>query len=1203
MKTVFLWLVLIALFALFALADSPVTITTTSLPSGQVAVAYSQGLVATGGAPPSRWSITTGALPAGLSLSPAGQISGTPSTAGTANFTVKAADGTAVLTTKGLSIDIEAAPVVITPTALPSGEVGVAYSQSLAASGGTPPYTWSITTGALPASLSLSSSGQISGTPSAAGATNFTVKATDHSAASASKALSINVATAPAITTTSLPNGQVGTGYSQSLAASGGTPPYTWSISAGTLPAGLSLSPAGQISGTPSAAGATNFTVKATDGSSAFATKALSINIASLPVRITTTSLPSGQVGGAYSQNLAASGGIPPFTWSISAGALPAGLSLSPAGQISGTPSAAGTANFTIHVSDSASGADSLVTALIIQPAPLTVTTTSLANGSTGVPYSQTLQASGGTPPYSWSLSSGTLPRGLTLSTSGSITGRPATSGNFKFTVRVTDRTGLFADRPLSIGVISSISLGCPAANAVGGLPFSSSASASGGQPPYTWMPAAGLPAGLSLSTAGQLTGVPTDIGTFSYTLAVSDSTGASASQQCALTVAANLTILTVSVPDASQFSQYSQSLSAGGGNSPYLWSVSSGSLPPGLNLSSTGLLSGSATQLGLFNFTVKVMDSSGASAQKPFSINVFFGLIVAACPPSAVEIGLQVGVSLAAVGGTPPYKWSVSNGGLPQGLTLVSSPGTIGGTPTQSGAVQFTLVAADSTNQTATRQCTMNVELALSISTSSLASSITGATYSDTVAASGGQPPYIWSTTGGSLPPGLSLNAGTGQITGTAVAAGTFGFTVQATDSIGAQATKDLAITISQGLTIPNCPAPIAVIGQPYSAALAVVGGSAPYQWTISSGTLPSGLSLDAANALVAGVPSQVGSSGYVLQVNDSSNKSATRACTIQVNRASLTITPASLPDGVVGVQYSTTLAASGGQGPYSWSIVSAGAPDGFSLDASGALTGTASTAGAFSFTVQVTDQANNVAAQTFTLNIQSGTPPNVAIVGLPDIVEPAQQPTFSLQLDSTYPADITGAVTLTFTPDPAIGVDDPAIQFATGGRVLQFTLPANSNTPTFSTPILAFQTGTVAGSIQLAVSIQSNSIDITAPSEPVRTVRIDRLAPKIISLTAVPTSSGVELHLTSFTTTRQVTQGVFQFQPANGAQAVQVVVPLADGGTAWFQSAQSMQFGGEFSLIQPFTFQGQSLSNFGSVSVTLSNAQGNSDALSVKF
>jgi hypothetical protein len=281
----------------------------------------------------------------------------------------------------------------------------------------------------------------------------------------------------------------------------------------------------------------------------------------------------------------------------------------------------------------------------------------------------------------------------------------------------------------------------------------------------------------------------------------------------------------------------------------------------------------------------------------------------------------------------------------------------------------------------------------------------------------------------------------------------------------------------------------------------------------------------------------------------------------------------------------------------------VSAGVPDGFSLDARGTLEGTASAPGAFTFTVQATDQDNNVARQGFTLNIRAGTAPNITIVGLPDIVDPAQQPTFRLQLDSAYPADITGTVTLTFLPDPAVGVDDPAVQFAAGGRVLKFTLAANTITPVFSAPILALQTGTVAGSIQLAISIQSNGTDITPSAAPVRTLRLDRLAPKIVSLTAVPTSAGVELHLIAFATTRQVTQGMFQFQPANGAQPVAVSVPLVDSGTAWFQSAQSMRFGGEFSLIQPFTLQGQSLSNFSSVSVTLSNAQGNSDSMSVKF
>jgi len=204
---------------------------------------------------------------------------------------------------------------------------------------------------------------------------------------------------------------------------------------------------------------------------------------------------------------------------------------------------------------------------------------------------------------------------------------------------------------------------------------------------------------------------------------------------------------------------------------------------------------------------------------------------------------------------------------------------------------------------------------------------------------------------------------------------------------------------------------------------------------------------------------------------------------------------------------------------------------------------------------------------------------------------------------LDSQYPADINGTVTLTFIPDPAVGVDDPTIQFATGGRNLQFTVPANSNNPVFSPPVVALQTGTVAGTIQLAISIQSNGSDITPATPPSRTIRLDRLAPKVVSLAVTPTSSGLQVRLVGFATTRQVTQGVFRFQPANSGQPVEVDVPMTDSGTVWFQSAQSLQFGGQFSLIQPFTLQGQSISSFSSVSVTLSNAQGNSDPMSVKF
>ncbi len=158
-------------------------------------------------------------------------------------------------------------PVDITTTTLPGGEVSAAYSQALAASGGTTPYTWTLDSGALPDNLSLSAAGVISGTPTVAGTFNFTVKVTDSSPTplTDTQALSIVIAAAPNITTTTLPAGEVGAAYSQNLAASGGTAPYVWSLVSGSLPDSLSLGSDGVISGTPTVAGAFTFTVRATD--------------------------------------------------------------------------------------------------------------------------------------------------------------------------------------------------------------------------------------------------------------------------------------------------------------------------------------------------------------------------------------------------------------------------------------------------------------------------------------------------------------------------------------------------------------------------------------------------------------------------------------------------------------------------------------------------------------------------------------------------------------------------------------------------------------------------------------------------------------------------------------------------------------------------------------------------------------------------
>src|SRR5207237_1190433 len=156
---------------------------------------------------PVTWTISQGTFPQGLSLAAStGVISGTPSTTGTAAFTVRLTDSGGGSTTKALSLTINAPPLAVTTSSLPAGTVGVAYSQALAASGGTSPYTWTMASGTLPAGLSLAAGGTISGTPGTAGSSNFTVRVTDSAPASVTKALSLTI-NPPAlnITTSSLP--------------------------------------------------------------------------------------------------------------------------------------------------------------------------------------------------------------------------------------------------------------------------------------------------------------------------------------------------------------------------------------------------------------------------------------------------------------------------------------------------------------------------------------------------------------------------------------------------------------------------------------------------------------------------------------------------------------------------------------------------------------------------------------------------------------------------------------------------------------------------------------------------------------------------------------------------------------------------------------------------------------------------------------
>ena len=181
-------------------------------------------------------------------------------------------------------------PVVLTTTSLPNGAANVSYSATLAATGGVTPYAWSIPGGSLPAGLTLSSStGIISGTPTTAGSYTFIAQVADSQSPSDTdtKQLSIIVNPAqvvpPNITTTSLPNGQRGVAYNQTLQATGGVTPYAWSLASGSMPTGVSLNGAtGVISGTPTKKGTFSFVVRVRDSQTVPAqdTQSLSIRIA-----------------------------------------------------------------------------------------------------------------------------------------------------------------------------------------------------------------------------------------------------------------------------------------------------------------------------------------------------------------------------------------------------------------------------------------------------------------------------------------------------------------------------------------------------------------------------------------------------------------------------------------------------------------------------------------------------------------------------------------------------------------------------------------------------------------------------------------------------------------------------------------------------------------------------------------------------------
>lgn len=963
-------------------------ISTTWVPETSQGAAYSTSIIATGGTTPRLWSISAGSLPAGLSINSAtGVIAGTATQSGNFTFTVRVVDALGMSTSRQYSLLVNQ-PLAIVTTSLPEATQLVSYSRQLVSSGGTSPITWALTSGNLPTGITLTPTGQLRGNVTLQTTTStFTVAATDSTGQSVSRVLTLTVNPPQTVTPGALPATTVSAQYNQTLTSAGGTAPITWALWSGTLPAGLTFDPTTHvIAGTPTTPGNSSFSIAIVDGNGLRLVKSYSILVAAAP-EITTTTLPSTTAGATYSQPVMATGGQTPRTWALALGSLPNGLTLnSSTGVISGVASASGAFTFTVRVTDANGITDTQNLTIVVAAAPQ-ITTASLPGTTVTAAYNQTLVGTGGQNPLTWSVNSGVLPPGLSLEpNTGVLTGTATTPGGFNFSIRLRDANNVTTIRSYTIAVaaaptITTTQLG----GGTPGVAYSQTITASGGAAPRTWALTAGsLPAGLSLdSGTGAVAGTPTALGTSTFTVSVTDANGIQASKELNIIIATP-TFVTGQLPGGTVDQSYSQGIEVEGGSTPYVWSLASGTLPSGLTLdSATGVLSGIPSSAGEYTFSVTVVDAEDRSATIEYLVKVAapVGITTATLPVSTV--GASYGQTLAATGGTAPLTWSIADGDLPDGISLDTSTGELSGVPTTAGTATFTVAVTDQNGSTAQQQLSIVIAAAPVITTSTLNSVTASAGYSQQLAATGGQAPLTWGIDAGALPDGLSLNAATGEITGTPTVPGPFTFTVSATDANGISGTAVLTITVFAAPVINESTLPGSTVSASYSQALTVTGGQTPIQWSISTGTLPTGVSIDPGTGQLSGTPSASGTFEFTVMATDAGGVEATKAFTVVVAAAPV-ITTESLATSTVSATYNQTLAVDAGQAPITWSIVTGNLPDGLALDeATGAITGTATEAGDFDIRVLASD-ANGVTDShdyTITINV----PPTITTGTLP--------------------------------------------------------------------------------------------------------------------------------------------------------------------------------------------------------------------------
>ena len=784
-------------------------------------------------------------------------------------------------------------------------------------------------------------------------------------------------------------------------------------------------------------------------------------------------------------------------------------------------------------------------------------------------------------------------PYALVRQTVNAVVSSPTTAVQGRLTFRARD--GVLSP---GLSITSSV-----LPDATVGTTYTTLFTATGANAPFQWalLPDVTAPPGLSLSADGTYTGVPTVPGTYSFTLSVTatdDDGPVTAYQRGSITVRPGaVTILnTCPLQDGTVGSPYSVTLRASGGSSGYLWSVDDPySLPPGVGLSLAGHLAGTPLSPGTYIFnlragTIALSTTKQAQSLCRMTVQPAAVQMTSGCALPGATVGVPYAQLLSTAGGYAPYRYSLV-GQLPVGLALTPD-GLVAGTPLFENASSFEVDVADSRGGQTSQACSVTVNApAFNLpSVCPLPAAVTGAAYNQTL-----PPGYVWSLSG-TLPAGLTLTPD-GSLSGTPMSASLSQFLLIATDPNGNPASQICSLAVTRGsLAVTGCPLPAASAGESYQANINALGGSGPYTFT-ASGSLPPGISVSP-SGFVGGSSTAAGSYPFNVTVREAYGQTFTQACNLNVTPAVLHITSACpLPDAQLGQSYAARVQAAGGVAPYQFEFLGY-LPQGLQSASDGTLSGTPTALGGDAFLVQVTDSQSKTISAPCSVGVGLPAVPQISITGLPATVQPAATNiAVTAQLAAAYTQPIYGQITLNVLPNTqssqgAANQADPRLRFANGQTAVNFVIPPGSKQVTL--PLVS--TGTVASTVIVSL-VNLGSSGVPLPLHPTPVIfGIAPSAPVITSACYTTTSTGVNVQVNGYSTTRELTQANVTI----GTNTFQTDV--SGIAAAYFSAPQTIRAGGSFALTLPYQVDIGSNNTIGSVTINLSNTVGGAGSRTIQ-